>query len=102
MFLFGIGLVLSILIIGWVFINIWLFIIQYYKDEEGMKYRAFFTSVSFLALLIIILTGIFFYELGKKDGNAETLKNQNKYKMEVTYELKDSIYTPVDTIFIKK
>lgn len=37
----------------------------------------------------------------EKEIAIECLKGNNPYKMEIRYELQDSIYAPVDTIYIK-
>lgn len=38
---------------------------------------------------------------GEKIAAIQCLKGNNPYKMEIRYELKDSIYIPVDTVYIK-
>ena len=39
------------------------------------------------------------YIIGEKHGQKQALRGKFDYKMEVKYELKDSVYTPVDTTF---
>jgi uncharacterized membrane protein YeiB len=39
--------------------------------------------------------------LTEKGNYIQALKGNNPYKMEIRYELKDSIYIPVDTLYIK-
>ena len=45
------------------------------------------------------------YFLGGSDGEKlaykESLRGNNPYKMEIRYELQDSIYIPKDTVFTK-
>ena len=38
-------------------------------------------------------------EAGHDMGQKQALRGKFDYKMEVKYELKDSVYTPVDTTF---
>lgn len=55
-----------------------------------------------LLVAIAILGGILLAsEIQKKETAIECLKGNNPYKMKVRYELQDSIYIPVDTIYIK-
>ena len=53
----------------------------------------------------VLFTGIAMYFLGGSDGEKlaykESLKGNNPYKMEIRYELQDSIYIPIDTVFTK-
>ena len=51
----------------------------------------------------LILSGASFLGLIEGEGTAykEALKGNNPYKMEIRYELYDSIYIPKDTVFIK-
>ena len=53
----------------------------------------------------VLFTGIAMYLLGGSDGEKlaykESLKGNNPYKMEIRYELQDSIYIPKDTVFTK-
>ena len=53
----------------------------------------------------VLFTGIAMYSLGGSDGEKlaykESLKGNNPYKMEIRYELQDSIYIPKDTVFTK-
>ena len=37
----------------------------------------------------------------EKEVAIKCLEGNNPYKMEIRYELKDSIYIPVDTVYIK-
>ena len=41
------------------------------------------------------------FNLGFMEGQSKALKGKFEYKMNITYELKDSNYVPVDTILIK-
>ena len=38
----------------------------------------------------------------EKETAINALKGNNPYKMEIIYQLKDSVYIPVDTIYVKK
>lgn len=60
-------------------------------------------SSSVLALLIFTLWGMTFLMtyVVEKETAIKCLKGNNPYKMEVRYELQDSIYTPIDTVYIK-
>ena len=51
--------------------------------------------------IILLLIGIFVpsYFTGIEAGQKQALKGKFDYKMEVIYELKDSVYTPVDITF---
>lgn len=65
------------------------------KDSKELILKVMFMFMgSLLALLII---SIFVQD----DTRKECLKGNNPYKMEIQYELKDSVYVPVDTIFVK-
>lgn len=61
-------------------------------------------SSSVLAILIFTLWGVLLLTeyVVEKETAIECLKGNNPYKMEVRYELQDSIYIPVDTVYIKK
>lgn len=37
----------------------------------------------------------------EKETAIKCLKGNNPYKMEIQYELKDSMYIPIDTIYVK-
>ena len=62
-------------------------------------------SVKILSVLGVgfVLFGASFIGLakGKEAAYKEALKGNNPYKMEIRYELYDSIYIPKDTVFIK-
>lgn len=60
-------------------------------------------SSSVLALLILTLWGTLLLTeyVVEKETATKCLKGNNPYKMEIRYELQDSIYTPIDTVYIK-
>lgn len=51
--------------------------------------------------IFLLLVGMFAgsYITGEKHGQKQALRGKFDYKMEIKYELKDSVYTPVDTTF---
>ena len=61
---------------------------------------------SFLVCILSTTTALMFFLCGymksEKDTAIKCSKDENPYKMEIRYELKDSIYVPKDTIYIKK
>jgi flagellar motor component MotA len=65
-------------------------------DIEG---NAFVCVISALIIIMFYLGG---YVMSEKDTAIKCLKDNNPYKMEIIYELKDSVYVPKDTIYIKK
>ena len=59
----------------------------------------------FVSIFSAIIAVMFFlggYMKSEKDTAIKCSKDNNPYKMEIRYELKDSIYVPTDTIYIKK
>jgi len=89
------GIVLGVLVITFLAILV-------YWDIRADK-NTFHAPVLFIMYLFTIsLAGMVFEEKGIKEGAIETLKNKSPYKMEIRYELKDSTYVPIDTIFTKK
>ena len=67
-----------------------------YKEQE-------FPSLFMLIGIIFIFSSSFCLGLAVEEEIAykESLKGNNPYKMEIRYELQDSIYIPKDTIFTK-
>ena len=59
----------------------------------------FVCILSAIAALMFFLGG---YMKSEKDTAIKCSKDENPYKMEIRYELKDSVYVPTDTIYIKK
>lgn len=49
----------------------------------------------------LLFYGNLFSEVGHKDAQIQALKGKFDYKMEIRYELKGSVYIPVDTVFTK-
>ena len=65
-------------------------------DRES---NGFVCVISSLIAVMFFLGG---YMKSEKDTAIKCSKDNNPYKMEIRYELKDSIYVPTDTIYIKK
>ncbi len=65
-------------------------------DREG---NGFVCVISSLIAIMFLLGG---YMKSEKDTAIKCLKGNNPYKMEIRYELKDSVYVPKDTIYIRK
>lgn len=61
-------------------------------------------SPSVFILLMFTFWGVFLLAeyVVEKETAIECHKGNNPYKMEIRYELQDSIYIPVDTVYIKK
>jgi hypothetical protein len=58
--------------------------------------------VIFLSAITIVFVGVGVYVMSEKDTAIKCLNDNNPYKMEIRYELKDSVYVTKDTIYIKK
>lgn len=58
--------------------------------------------VCVLSALIAIMFYLSGYVMSEKDTAIKCLKDNNPYKMEIRYELKDSVYVPKDTIYVLK
>jgi Mn2+/Fe2+ NRAMP family transporter len=58
--------------------------------------------VIILSTITIVFVGVGGYVQSEKDTAIKCLNDNNPYKMEIVYELKDSVYVPKDTIYIKK
>ena len=69
-------------------------IINLEKEEN-----AFVCGISALIAVMFFLSG---YMMSEKDTAIKCLKDNNPYKMEIIYELKDSVYIPKDTIYVLK
>ncbi len=65
-------------------------------DREG---NAFVCAISALIAIMFFLCG---YMISENETAIKCLNDKNPYKMEIRYELKDSVYVPKDTIYIKK
>ena len=66
------------------------------------------TLIFILGMLIIVAGTVLFTtnllnieNVTEKETAIKCLQGNNPYKMEIRYELKDSIYIPKDTVFIK-
>lgn len=68
----------------------------------AMLSKSKFSLIVVLLVSIAIIGGLLLAsEIQEKETAIECLKGNNPYKMEIRYELQDSIYVPVDTIYIK-
>ena len=86
---------MTILIIcGIVSLLIMIFVVNVEKDNKFQN--VFYSLNSILIISVIFLIGLYF---GNYFGQTRALEGKFDYKMEVKYELKDSVYTPVDTTF---
>ena len=59
----------------------------------------------FVCILTALIAIIFFlggYIKSEKNTAIKCLNGKNPYKMEIVYELKDSVYIPKDTIYVLK
>ena len=65
-------------------------------DRES---NGFVCVISALIAVMFFLSG---YMMSEKDTAIKCLNDNNPYKMEIIYELKDSIYVSKDTIYILK
>lgn len=65
-------------------------------DVEG---NLFVCIISALIVVMFFLGG---YMMSEKDTAIKCLQDKNPYKMEIVYELKDSVYVPKDTIYSLK
>lgn len=62
----------------------------------------FFSPLVPFLLLLTLWGTIFLMEyVVEKETAIECLKGNNPYKMEIRYELQDSVYVPIDTVYIK-
>ena len=62
-------------------------------------------SNGFVCVFSALIAVMFFlggYMKSEKDTAIKCLNDNNPYKMEIIYELKDSIYVPKDTIYVLK
>lgn len=61
---------------------------------------------NFIVMILSTITIVFVWVgvnvMSEKDTAIKCLNDNNPYKMEIRYELKDSVYVPKDTIYIKK
>ena len=61
------------------------------------------TTIAVIIFNILILSNVFLsfgtIEVTKKETYIKCLKYKNPYEMVVKYELRDSILTPVDTVY---
>ena len=85
-----------LLIIGALLLG-WLIVYSIINLDDGGSF--------FVPMLVALIAAMFFlggYLKSEKDTAIKCSKDNNPYKMEIRYELKDSIYVPTDTIYIKK
>ena len=89
------GSTISALIIGLILlIHILIFVINVEKQDWGD--RVFFSCMPLCCVVALMMLGFIYDDYY---GQKRVLRNKPDYKMEIKYELKDSVYTPVDTAF---
>ena len=59
-------------------------------------------SICIVTILIAVMSFIGGYTKSEKDTAIKCSKDNNPYKIEIVYELKDSVYIPKDTIYVLK
>ena len=62
-------------------------------------------SNGFVCVFSALIAVMFFlggYMMSENDTAIKCLQDKNPYKMEIRYELKDSVYVPKDTIYVLK
>lgn len=65
------------------------------KDRGELILKSILMFMLSILALLIISTFV------QEDTQKECLKGNKPYRMEIQYELKDSVYVPVDTVFAK-
>ena len=89
------GSTISALIIGLIFlILILIFVVN--VEKQDWKDSVFFGYIALCCAVVLMMLGFIY---GDYCGQKKVLRNKPDYKLEIKYELKDSIYTPVDTTF---
>ncbi len=58
--------------------------------------------VCIVTTLITVMSFLSGYMISQKNTAIKCLNGNNPYKMEIIYELKDSVYIPKDTIYVLK
>jgi hypothetical protein len=84
------GFILSI--IGIIFL-----IFSIFSDDRDLRH----ILVMFGIIGLLLGTNLWVSEFTEKGTTIRCLKNNPPYKMEIKYELKDSVYIPCDTIYVK-
>ena len=89
------GSTISALIIGLILlVLILIFLIN--VEKQDWRDSVFFSYMSLCCAGVLMMLGFIY---GDYYGQKRVLRNKPDYKMEIKYELKDSVYTPVDTTF---
>ena len=65
-------------------------------EKDSKPDNVFYSLISIPIIIGIFLMGLYF---GYYIGQTRALEGKFNYKMEIKYELKDSVYIPVDTTF---
>ena len=89
------GSTISALIIGAILLVL-ILILVVNVEKEDLTDNVFFSFMSLCCAVASMMIGLIY---GDYHGQKRVLRNKPDYKMEVKYELKDSVYTPVDTTF---
>ena len=87
------------LVFGFIFLSIALIGLCIYiaKSKDNHADILVYLCSSLIIGFILIIS-----HFQEKETAIKALKGNNPYTMEIRYELKDSVYVPVDTIYIKK
>ena len=61
--------------------------------------------INLIIFYLILIAGVIMLAImpykAEKETAIKCLQGNNPYKMEIQYELRDSMYIPVDTIYVK-
>lgn len=68
--------------------------------EHKSRIKALIYAIILLISFTVIMIG--FEEMTEKRIAKKFLKGEKPYRMEIRYEIRDSIVTSVDTVYIKK
>ena len=90
----------TFVIISWIVSAILLILILVGLNKEWDKNILHWITVAYTYIIVLssFVTG---NVIGEKTGQINALKGKFDYKMEIRYELKDSVYIPIDTVFTK-
>lgn len=86
-------LILGIILLVIALIGAFIYIMHSEEDYSPL--------VMFLILFMFWGTFLLVKYIIEEETTIECLKGNNPYKMEIRYELQDSIYVPVDTVYMK-
>jgi hypothetical protein len=75
-------------------------LVEKFKDLELFRF-ILTMMIGFYTIFVISLFVSLGEDFGYEKGQKHALKGIYKYEMKVNYQLKDSTYVPVDTVFIE-